>query len=81
MAIYSRADRQLSRHRHQVHTPAVTPRDPCGWCGRRACAVPRHAVVTGAAGPRGVTSAGTLQRGGQQEEEDNEDFAEDTEDW
>ena len=58
----------------------MTPRDPCGWCGRRACAVPRHAVVTGAAGPRGVTSAGTLQRGGQQEDEEYEDNEEDNED-
>ena len=60
----------------------MTPRDPCGWCGRRACAEPRHAVVMGAAGPRGVTSAGTLQRGGQQEDEEyDEDFEEDNEDW
>ena len=63
----------------------MNPRDPCGWCGRHACAVPRHAVVTGAAGPRGVTSAGTLQRGGQEEDgdyaEDFEDYYEDTEDW
>ena len=37
-------------------------------------------MVTGAAGPRGVTSAGTLQRGGQQEDEEYEDNEEDTED-